>query len=223
MLSVYIAETTWLHRLPASAKLAALALASIALVWATSLEVNLFVFFAAATGFLSMGPGGRRRLRGLLRGLGPLLVVLSAAQFCALVWAGAGPMSALRAAATTMTQLLGLIALADLVSVTTPLASMLDVFKFLLRPLAVLGMPTKRVALAVGLMIRMTSLLAQDWRRCAEAFAVRGRRRVGPLMFQVIIRRQMSRSNQIQDALHSRRMSSAEASPPADGIRARPS
>ena len=226
MLSLYITRVTWLHRQPVGGKLLGLAASSILVLWAANLWLNFFLLFVVILGFLSLGAAGQRRLIGLIKTLMPLLLVLFAAQWILQWIAGVPPMQALQASTTTFTQLFGLVALADLVTATTTIAQMLEVFKRLLSPLRLIGLKQSTIesmALAVGLMIRMVALLTRDWHEVRAAFAARGRHRPGIGVVPVLMRRQLLRGQLLEAALLARRSSRPEASPPAEAIRAKPS
>lgn len=226
MLSLYIAKQTWLHRVPAPLKLLGLAGCSVAALWAANLWLNLLLLSLASLGFLSLGSAGRWRLRRLVTGLMPFLVVLFLAQLLLHWTAGSLGIEDLQRSGTTLTQLLSLVVIADLVTATTTISQMLEVFKSGLSPLRLFGFKDsllETTALAVGLMIRMVGLLAREWDEVRAAFAARGRARPGIAIIPALMRRQLMRAQRIEEALLARRSNRPEANPPAEAISARPS
>jgi len=226
MLSLYIAKQTWLHRVPAPLKLLGLASCSVAALWAANLWLNLLLLSLASLGFLSLGSAGRWRLRRLVTGLMPFLVVLFLAQLLLHWTAGSLGIEDLQRSGTTLTQLLSLVVIADLVTATTTISQMLEVFKSGLSPLRLFGFKDsllETTALAVGLMIRMVGLLAREWDEVRAAFTARGRARPGIAIIPALMRRQLMRAQRIEEALLARRSNRPEANPPAEAISARPS
>jgi len=207
-------------------KLMGLAGCSVAALGAANLWLNLLLLALASLGFLSLGSAGRWRLRRLVTGLMPFLVVLFLAQLLLQWTAGAHAIEALQRGGTTLTQLLGLVMIADLVTATTTISQMLEVFKSVLLPLRLFGLRgplLEAMALAVGLMIRMVGLLSREWDEVRTAFAARGRARPGIAIIPALMRRQLLRAQRIEEALLARRSNRPEANPPAEAISARPS
>ncbi|HSF63638.1 MAG TPA: CbiQ family ECF transporter T component, partial [Paracoccaceae bacterium] len=147
MLSLTAPHATPLHRLSAGAKLAALAVATVGIV---ALEAPLPVA-AAAAGVAALHLALGLRIAGhalrLLRPLWPFAAVLLAWH----LWTGdplRGVLIGLRMGTA--------VALANLVTMTTRLDDMIAVMERLARPLSALGLPPRRLALAVALVIRFT-------------------------------------------------------------------
>jgi biotin transport system permease protein len=208
MLSLYLAQPSWLHRVPAGAKLLALLLASLLLLPAKDLWVLGMAVLVALACFLSLRRAGRQRLGHLITSLGPMLIVLGVFQVLAMAvthgWE-LGFSLGLQAAGTTLARLLALILLADLVTLSTPTQDLVAALQPILRPLRIFGLSDQRLSLSIGIMLRWVSLLQAEWSRTRTAFAARGcarpRMRItGPLMH-----RSAQTAQQMSEALAARR------------------
>ncbi|MGV2385991.1 MAG UNVERIFIED_CONTAM: energy-coupling factor transporter transmembrane protein EcfT [Thermobifida fusca] len=73
-------------------------------------------------------------------------------------------------------QLTAVILLAGLVTRTTPVSAMLDLFTRLARPLQHVGVRPERVGLVLALTIRCIPMVAEAWRASREAYVARGLR-----------------------------------------------
>lgn len=182
MISLTSPVETQAHGWPAGAKIAALCLVSTALFFTGSTGVLLAAL--AVTLGLYAAPG-REFLRAGLRGLrvlAPFVAVL-------LVWHWiTGDMAA---GLRVVLRMVVLVALANLVTMTTRLADLMDLVARLGAPLQRLGVPVHLLELAVGLVIRFTpvlvtraGILAQGWR--ARSPRRPGWRLVLPMMVQAL-------------------------------------
>jgi len=153
---------TLLHRLPASAKLLGLLVAGVVVV-AVRGQVSAVAFLAAGLGLAAWSGAGVRLLLRSLR-----LLLLTAGGLLAWTawqrgWAPAVEVSA---------DLLSLVLVATVVTVTTPVDEILDAITRALGPLRPLGVDPERVALAFSLVVRAvpTTLdLAAETRDAARA------------------------------------------------------
>ncbi len=207
MLSLYLSQNTWLHRVPAGWKLASLAMASAALLPSQSATVLVVATVLGIAGFLSLGGPGRRRLANLLRTAGLLAAFIGLFQFV-VAMGELGPREALLAAMISALRLLSLVLLADLMSVTTPLGKMLNVMKTLLGPLKALGVRTERLALVVGLVVRSASLLSHYFQTIRDAYRARVGKSAGIRIVAPLIRQTAHANQAIADSLASRRLRS---------------
>ncbi len=203
MLSLYISQPTWLHRLPPSLKLMGLATASVALLPAQNLAVLIAVTLAACLGFVSLGQPGYRRLVGALKTAGLLAAFIGFFQFLVVV-REVGSLQAVVTATTSSLRLLSLVLLADLISVTTPLSKMLDVIRGLLRPLKPLGVKSDRLSLVVGMMMRSASLLRQRFQTTRDAYRARSGKSAGIGIVAPVVRQAVSTNLLLAEALQSR-------------------
>lgn len=180
--------STWLHRAPAGAKLTALAVVAVVVVTARSGDVALLlgaaVLGAAVLGHVAVRTP-RRVWGGLVVRLAPVLVVLGAYQVVlGSPWRGA----------EVVLDLLGLVLLAGLVTVTTPTDRLLDTIASLVAPLRHLpGVGTHlhadRVALTLALAVRSVDVLWDVAVQARDAARARGRGRdVRALVTPTVVR-----------------------------------
>ncbi|MCZ2498790.1 energy-coupling factor transporter transmembrane protein EcfT [Xylophilus sp. Kf1] len=194
MRSLYVQQPTWLHAVPASAKLATLAAAGtlLALVgrpaWlGAALAVVVLVF-------LSLGRVGWRHL-GMLRG------VLVA---CGLIagfhwWLGTpwlGVATALRLANAAL--------LALMLTLTTRFEDLLAVLERVLAPLRHFGLPVDRIALGLGLLLRFAEDFHAQWQRLDDAYRARTGRGGGLRLLAPLTIRALTTAERVADALAAR-------------------
>jgi len=203
MLSLYVSQPTWLHRLPPSLKLIGLAAASVALLPAQKLAVLIAATLFASLGFVSLGQPGYRRLVDVLKTAGLLAAFIGFFQFLVVV-RDVGSLQALVTATISSLRLLSLVLLADLISVTTPLNKMLNVIRGLLRPLKPLGVKSDRLSLVVGMMIRSASLLRQLFQTAGDAYRARSGKSAGIGIVAPVVRQAISTNLLLAEALQSR-------------------
>ncbi|WP_341485900.1 energy-coupling factor transporter transmembrane protein EcfT [Thioclava sp. GXIMD4215] len=168
MISLTSPVETRAHHWPAGPKLVALCLATALLFMTPGLWPPLLALAGAAG--LYLAGGGRFARAGLraLRPLWPLVLVLA-------LWHGltADWVEGLRIVA----RFSAAVALANLVTMTTRLADMIDALNTLLRPVARLGLNTRALELAMALTIRFTPILAQKGQLLAQSWRARSPRR----------------------------------------------
>ncbi len=215
MLSPYLSQNTWLHRVPAGLKLTLLAVTSVALLPTQSPVTLVTATFGGCIGFLSLGGPGLRRLFTLLRTAGMLAACIGLFQFLVVV-GELGHLDALLSATISALRLLSLVLIADLVSVTTPLGKMLNVMGALLGPLKTLGVKTERLALVVGLVVRSVSLLRQHFQTVGDAHRARVGKSGGIRVVARLIRQAATANQAMAETLASRRLRSA-IEPPLTG------
>jgi len=160
----YSPGSSVLHRSRAGWKLAGLGVLLLALVVAASVPAVLVGAAVAAVGYAVAGVGWRVALAQVWP-LRWFAVVLVAVQ-----WWLSGPQTA----AVTVGSLVVAVALAGLVTVTTRVSAMLDVFERLVRPLGRLGVDPDRVALVLALAVRAVPVVAGLAGEVREAHRARG-------------------------------------------------
>jgi biotin transport system permease protein len=170
MLTLTSPVETVFHRLPAGAKLAALALAAV-LLFRLGTPAGLG---AAAAGlallYLAAGAAFARHGLVMLRPLWPFLLILAAWH----LWTGD-----LRGGLVVGLRLVAAVALANLVTMTTRLSDMIAVLERLAAPLGRLGLPPRRLALALALAIRFLPVMIDRLAAIREAWRARSPRRPG--------------------------------------------
>lgn len=181
LLGLYRPGTTWLHRLPASAKLGGLLVASIVVV-AVRGPVSGVVALAIAVGLAAWSGAGLRTLFRAVR----VLVLLAAALAAYTAW-----QSGWERAVEVSSDLLALVLLATVMTVTTPIDEVLDTITRGLRPLRRVGVDPERVALAFALMIRAVPTTLDLARQTGDAARARGlerdpRARLVPLVIRSV-------------------------------------
>ncbi len=205
MLSLYISAPTWLHRVPAGLKLATLVTTSILLLPATQLGWPLCACLLGGAGFLSLGVPGHRRLICLIKTAGALALMIGIFQFLFSLQ-DYGYEIAIHTALLSALRLLSLVLLADLVSVTTPMADLLRAVHWLLTPLRLLGVSIKKLELSISLMIRMAALLNQRRESVIQAIRARTSKRVGLRLIAPLVRQLSPQNQQLAEALYSRQL-----------------
>lgn len=163
-LGLYIPGEGPLYRLGAGTKLAGLLVVCVAVIALADPRVSVGLLAAAVLLYPAVGLP-LRRLLGVLRTLWPFLLAIGL--FQALF---GDPLVAVR----LCSQLLGLVLLANAVTLTTRVREMLDLFERLARPLARFGVSPGRVALVLALTIRSIPMVAAAWRAAVEGYRARG-------------------------------------------------
>jgi biotin transport system permease protein len=168
MLTLTSPVETWAHPLPAGAKLAALALATTVLFSLTGV-LALALAFLATLGLVATG--GKSFASAVLRllwQLWPFVAVVAAWH----LWIGE-----VAGGTVIILRLMTAVTLANVVTMTTRLSDMIAVFQWLARPLAVLGLSPRRLALAFALVIRFIPVMLGHLARITDAWSARSHRR----------------------------------------------
>lgn len=170
MISLTSPVRTRAHDWPAGVKIAALCVASVLLFAAPSVVVQSL----AACGVLMLYalPGRVFFVHGLRR-LWPLWPFVAVLILWHLTIAAPGE------GAVIVLRMLSAVGLANLVTMTTTLAAMMDVVNRLLRPFARLGVNLRAIELAAAMVIRFTPVLAQKGGALVLAWRARSRKRAG--------------------------------------------
>ena len=194
MLTDGLAPPTWLHRVPAGVKLAALVLLS-----AFLLPVDDWRMLAGALALIMMvyagfGRAGAARLK-LMRPLLPLLLIVGGVQAASSGW---------QAGAVVTLRLLALLLLADLVSMSTTMSALMQALTPALRALRPLGVQPRKVALAVALVLRFVPVLLMRWREREQAWKARTRRRIPPRLVAAFIADILQLADRVAEALDAR-------------------
>ena len=193
--SLYVPGHSWLHRLPAGVKLALLAVLGAGLMWlsdliALQLAVLVLIFLLAQAGV------GAAKVWRQIR---PMIVLLALlAIYTSLVQT---PAEALEMTLRLLSMMLSGV----LVTLTTPLAAMMEVLERLLKPLEMLGLlKADRVALAFGLTLRLIPELSLQWNEIREAQAARGLRTSVLTLGVPMLMRTLRRAEEIAEAIDAR-------------------
>ena len=194
LLGAYRPGTTLLHRLPAGAKLSAVALLGTVVVMVRG-PVSAAVALGLALGLVAWSRAGVRTVLGALRSI--LVVAVALAAYRA--WQGSW-----QEAVEPVTDLLALVLVASVLTTTTPVDEVLDAVVRGLRPFRRLGVDAEKVALAFSLVLRAlpTTLdLAAESRDAARA---RGLERDPRARLTPVVLRAVAHARATGDALHAR-------------------
>lgn len=170
MLTLTSPVDTPFHRLPAGAKLGALAVATVLLFQVTEPVALGLALAVVATLYLAVGRAFAWHGVRMLLPLWPFLLLLAIWH----LWSDdtrTGLMVGLR--------LLTAVALANLVTMTTRLSDMVAVLERLAAPLARIGLPPRLLALALALVIRFIPVMTERLATIREAWRARAPRRPG--------------------------------------------
>ena len=197
MISLYIAQRTWLHQLPAGLKLSALLVASLALLPVSNPWILSAGCIVVIGMYAYLGRAGVERLIGL-RSI--LVIVLGLGLFQGLVmnW---------HVAWLSVARLIVMIMIADLVSATTPMQDMMRVIRPLLAPCRLIGLNPDRLSLAVALVIRFIPSLLAQWQAQSAAWRARANKTAGVRLLAPFMSLTMSRTDKIAEALIARKSS----------------
>jgi biotin transport system permease protein len=211
MLTVYISQSTWLHARPAGQKLLALAVASVGLLPISSWPLAGTALLGVIVLYASLGRVGLRRLAQSVKALTWLVVFIAGAQVLIASFQGNLSDELFASIAVTMLKVVTLVLLAELVTITTPLQALLAAIEPLLRPLNWLGLSSKRLALGMGLLIRMASLQRSAWEQARQAYQVRGVQRPGLRLIAPSLRGGLRQADHMARALSARRLGAGQS------------
>ncbi|MDZ4136811.1 MAG: energy-coupling factor transporter transmembrane protein EcfT [Paracoccaceae bacterium] len=195
MLTLTSPVETRLHHLPAGAKLGFLAAATLVLMPLADVRLVAAALVAVAGLYLAQGrPFAAHGVR-MLRSLWPFLLVLAVWHG----WIGDAPRGALIAG-----KMLTAVGLANLVTMTTRLDDMVGVLERLARPLGLLGLRPRLIALAVALVIRFTPVLMEKAAQLVDAWRARSPRRAGWRLVVPITLIALDDADHVAEALRAR-------------------
>lgn len=163
MVSLYMAGDSWAHRLSARLKLLGLFVLSLVVLPYTEWWVSLGLLTGSVLLYVSLGKRGIRSLT-VVR---PLLWMLSIILIFHIVLGDAV------LGVSTVMRLLAMVLLANFISITTRMEGLMDAVEPLFRPLRVFGISSRRVSLAVALVIRFVPVLMAVYASLQEAYKAR--------------------------------------------------
>jgi biotin transport system permease protein len=211
MFTLFISQPTWLHARPAGQKLMALAVTSVGLLPISELPMASAALFCVLALYASLGGVGLRRLAQSFKALAWLVAFIAGAQVLIASIHGSLSNPLLSNVAVTMMKLVTLILLAELVTITTPLQALLAAIEPLLRPLKLLGLSSDRLALGIGLLIRLASLQRSTWLQLKQAYRVRGVQRPGLRLITPSLRAGLRQADAMARALNARLPAAGQA------------
>lgn len=195
MISLTSPIETRAHRWPAAVKLGGLCLASTGLFLLPGIGWNAAALALTFALYAAPGPvflrAGLRALRVVL----PFVVIL-------LLWHAVT--GELRQGIAITLRMVALVALANLVTMTTPLDDMVALLHRLTAPLRRLGVGTAPLELAIPLVIRFTPVLVARAETLAEAWRARSRRRPGWQLVLPLTLQALDDADHVGEALRAR-------------------
>jgi biotin transport system permease protein len=195
MISLYIPQSTWLHKWPAGAKLFALAACSIGLLPVGDWRVLLAACAVASLVYASLGRAGIRRWSAL-KALLPLIFGLGVFQAVVMTW---------QDGLVAVFRILFMVMLADMVTATTPMQAMMRAITPVLKPFSMIGLKPDRLALAVALVIRFVPVLFAQWQAQSDAWRARSSRSPRIKLFAPFITEALKRTDQIAESIAARK------------------
>lgn len=194
MIQLHRPGTSILHRMPAGAKLAGLAVAALALslfphdAWSIGIALSaVCALYAVARLPLRVLAGEVWRLRWLILVLGVAL------------WIFLGPL----AAWISTGRVLALVLLAGLLTITTPMGAMLGVLRRMLAPFGRFGVDVDAVSMTLSLTITMIPVVAGFAEQIRDAERARGVR-LGIRGVVPLLVRTLRHADDVGDALAAR-------------------
>jgi biotin transport system permease protein len=181
LLGLYRPGRTWLHRLPAGAKMLGLLVASIVVVALPGPASGVAVL-AVALALVAWSGTGLRLLFRTVRGLLVVVVLMAAYTTWQQGWERAVELT---------TDLAALVLLATVLTATTPVDEVLDAVTRAVRPLRRVGIDPERVGLAFALVLRAVPTTLDLARQTGDAARARGlerdpRARLVPLVIRSV-------------------------------------
>lgn len=194
LLGVYQPGSSFLHRMPAGAKIAALAAISLLTVLGSSALLTALVL-ATALALLLVARARAALVLRTLRGMLVMMTLLALYQ----AWQR-GPERAF----TVVGALVALILLATVLTVTTSVDEMLDAITRACRPLRRVGVDPELVALAFSLLIRGIPTTLAIAAETAQAAKARGLERDPRALLTPMVIRVVAHAHATGEALHAR-------------------
>ncbi len=194
MISLYLSQSSWMHRLPAGVKLLLLMISSLLLYPITHLALMGVLLLATFLLYLSVGKLAIKQLV-LLKPLLPLFGLI----FLMQIWTvGVEP------ALLLVLRMIILILLANLITLTTRMDDMMTALTPVFMPLKWLGVKPERIAFAVTLLIRFIPVLMGNIQHLMEAWRARGgKKQIWKLAIPLTIQ-SIRLSDHVADALSAR-------------------
>ena len=195
MLSLYVPETTPVHRAPAGLKLAVLALLGLALFATARLVLVAAALVLVLAAGLLWARLPSRALTSQVRAVWIWLVALFG--FHLLV---TGPL----VGAVAVLRLLTLVLAAAVVTATTRMTALVAVIEWLTSPLRVFGVRPARIGLVIAMTLRFIPLVSDRAARIREAQAARGAHRMRPAMVVPLLVQVLRMATTVGEALDAR-------------------
>ncbi len=194
MIAGYLAKETLLHRIPAKIKLIGLALIGVLFALVSPLWMSGGALIAILIVYLFCGKEAIQRLAAM-RGLLLMLLFIGLVQAITIGW---------EAGLTSITRILAMVLLADLVTLSTTMQHIMAAIQPLLRPFRRWGVDPHRVSLAVALVLRFIPYLLANWRDRDEAYRARTGKSGGWRIIAPFIIETMNLADKVTETLNAR-------------------
>ena len=195
MLALTSPVETRLHRLPAGAKLLALALTTALLLHLSHLVPLALAFTVVVAGHIAVGRAFAAHALAMLRPIWSFVAIVALWH----IWT-----DDLTAGAVILLRMVTAVALANLVTMTTRLSDMVSVIERVLRPLRPLGLSPRMLALSIALVIRFIPVLFERMGRIREAWAARSPRPPGWRIMVPVTLCALDDADRVAEALRAR-------------------
>ena len=202
ILSLYVPGESFVHRLPAGAKLLALFAGSVALFAVSGIPIHAGELLIVAGLFRI----ARLPWRDTLRQLRPaLLFLVPIFVFHAFItdWA---------LGLETVLRILVLLLLAVLVTLTTKMSEMIDVIELAVRPLRHVGVSPSKVGMMLSMVIRFVPLMMKEAQEILEAQRARGLDRSAVALLVPLLIKTLKMADNLSDAIEARGYDARETS-----------
>ncbi|WP_236199579.1 CbiQ family ECF transporter T component [Pseudomonas pseudonitroreducens] len=203
MMGLFKPGSSWLHRLTPGWKFLGLLGLSAGLSLTTFLSAQLAWLALFLALYLQAGLGLRPAFAAL-RALAPFVVLIMLVQVFTQDW---------QAGARLSLTMYNAILLAGLLTLTTRVSSMLELFERLLRPFGRFGVDTWKVSLVLALTIRLIPSVSRAIDTSRDACKARGYARPGVRIVLPVLVRLIRESEAVGDAIAARGL---ESDPSAD-------
>ncbi|OKL43897.1 energy-coupling factor transporter transmembrane component T family protein [Pseudovibrio exalbescens] len=194
MVSLYVSGPSWAHALPARVKLIALCLVTFLLFPLDQWWQQAAGLFVTVGFYLSLGTKGRQALK----------VIGNFAWMVGFIFLLHALFTSLQEGVVLALRLTTLVLLANFLSITTRMEDLMDAVEPLFKPLTVVGLTSRRVALAVALVIRFVPMLLAVYSNLQEAYRARTGRKNSIRLLAPFVIHALKLSDEVAEALSAR-------------------
>ncbi len=194
MRAAFLPNVSWAHNVPVRAKLLALfVISTFFLPFSSVVSMGCLAVLAFGL-YISVGKQGLVALRTLSPLLYIVAIIIGFHYLNGTLWEGV--VAGLR--------MIGMVLLANFVSITSRMNELMDAVMPLCRPLRLFGLSERRVALAFALMIRFVPVLLAIYSGLQEAYRARSGRRNSWRLIAPFVLRTLKMSESVAEALSAR-------------------
>ncbi|WP_068086596.1 energy-coupling factor transporter transmembrane component T family protein [Polycladidibacter stylochi] len=194
MISIYFEGNSWAHRMNARLKLGILFILSTATIVFDGMLFPLFLLAISLGAYTSLGPRGVQAMKAA----GPLLPVL--AIIIVFHWV----LGSLGLGVTVAIRMLSMVLLANFISITTNMDAMMLAVEPLFYPLRALGLSSRKMSLAVALVIRFVPVLLSVYSSLQEAYWARTGKRNSWRLIAPFLLHALAMATKVAEAIYAR-------------------